>query len=322
MKACVCEPAEVAGYPFILWMGQVFSDCVYSPLDQAAVYLGFVNIFFWAICLFPQLYKNYVNKEVGGLSLSFLIAWLLGGFSNLLGCILTNQLPTQLYTAIYFCVSDVVIISQYYYYSKLYRQPHYQSIKVAPSSLTEDDEPSSENISKSFARTNVSAYLAPVTLIFLLFGLHFFSYPAPSHSLSVNERTLLAFNGSDDSSDYYYPDDDLPLCNSPIELNLAAEIAGYAIAWLCGFIYFFSRVPQIIRNYRRQSVEGLALGMFFCAIMANTCYGLQIILRFPEVDLKFWGATLPYIIGSMGTLVWDLTIFYQAWVYKADVFFS
>lgn len=85
-----------------------------------------------------------------------------------------------------------------------------------------------------------------------------------------------------------------------------------------GLCYFISRVPQIYENYRRKSVEGLAMAMFVMAAGANTCYGLSIVLRAPAVDSKFWGATLPFIIGSMGTLIFDATILIQAILYNKE----
>lgn len=75
-------------------------------------------------------------------------------------------------------------------------------------------------------------------------------------------------------------------------------------------------IPQVIRNYRRQSVVGLSMLMFTCSILANLCYGIQLLLRLPTLDASFWGATLPFLIGSIGTLVWDATVFAQAWRYR------
>ncbi|CAG8481162.1 4876_t:CDS:2 [Scutellospora calospora] len=42
-----------------------------------------------------QILTNYRNKSADGLSLYFLMNWLLGDLANLAGCILTKQLPFQ-----------------------------------------------------------------------------------------------------------------------------------------------------------------------------------------------------------------------------------
>ncbi|CAG8782091.1 33783_t:CDS:2, partial [Racocetra persica] len=55
-----------------------------------------------------------------GLSLYFLLNWFLGDLTNLVGCILTKQLPFQMYLAMYFCTVDLVLFSQYFYYTWLF----------------------------------------------------------------------------------------------------------------------------------------------------------------------------------------------------------
>ena len=42
-----------------------------------------------------QLYKNWRNSSATGLSGEFLADWLAGDITNLVGCILTKQVPTQ-----------------------------------------------------------------------------------------------------------------------------------------------------------------------------------------------------------------------------------
>lgn len=59
-------------------------------------------------------------------------------------------------------------------------------------------------------------------------------------------------------------------------------------------------------------MEGLSLALFVITILGNSCYGLSILLRLPIIDTKFYLSTLPYIIGSMGTIVFDFVILAQA----------
>lgn len=47
----------------------------------------------------------------------------------------------------------------------------------------------------------------------------------------------------------------------------------------------------------------------------NVTYGLSIILRVPSLDNKFYQSTLAYIIGSIGTMIFDVTILVQGWLY-------
>ncbi|KAI0035930.1 PQ loop repeat-domain-containing protein [Vararia minispora EC-137] len=79
---------------------------------------GYVSIACWLGAQFPQVIENIRNQSVEGLALPFLVNWLLGDMTNLIGCILTNQLPFQTYLATYFCFVDISLMLQYFYYSR------------------------------------------------------------------------------------------------------------------------------------------------------------------------------------------------------------
>lgn len=78
--------------------------------------LGYASIACWLGAQFPQVIENYKRKSCEGLALPFLCNWLLGDFSNLVGCLLTHQLPFQTYLATYFCIVDCSLLVQYFYY--------------------------------------------------------------------------------------------------------------------------------------------------------------------------------------------------------------
>lgn len=69
----------------------------------------------------PQVYRNFREKSTDALSFGFVFTWLLGDLTNLIGCIFTKQLAVQLYTAVYYCAVDVVLLGQFAYY-KLVRR--------------------------------------------------------------------------------------------------------------------------------------------------------------------------------------------------------
>ena len=82
------------------------------------------------------------------------------------------------------------------------------------------------------------------------------------------------------------------------------------LAYCSSLLYLTSRVSQIIKNHQRQSAEGLAISMFVCAMAANSLYGASILIRsYTWVELR---SSLPWLIGSLGTVLLDLTIFVQA----------
>ncbi|CDO68284.1 hypothetical protein BN946_scf184799.g11 [Trametes cinnabarina] len=93
--------------------------------------LGYTSIACWLGAQFPQVIENARRQSVDGLALPFLMNWLLGDATNLLGCILTQQLPFQTYLATYFVFVDFSLLSQYYYYrtptEKTMRPPYLHS---------------------------------------------------------------------------------------------------------------------------------------------------------------------------------------------------
>ena len=58
--------------------------------------LGYLSILIWIQAQIPQLFLNYRRKTTDGLSLPFLLLWLTGDVTNLVGSILTAQLPFQI----------------------------------------------------------------------------------------------------------------------------------------------------------------------------------------------------------------------------------
>ena len=49
----------------------------------------------------PQVYENYLLQSGEGLSVLFVVIWLLGDLTNLTGAILAGLLPTVIILAIY-----------------------------------------------------------------------------------------------------------------------------------------------------------------------------------------------------------------------------
>ncbi|NXK77555.1 LAAT1 protein, partial [Amazona guildingii] len=63
-----------------------------------------------------QIYVAYQNERVDqALSLGFLLCWIAGDLTNFIGCYLTDQLPIQIVTAIFYVNMDIIMISQFVY---------------------------------------------------------------------------------------------------------------------------------------------------------------------------------------------------------------
>jgi len=100
-------------------------------------------------------------------------------------------------------------------------------------------------------------------------------------------------------------------------------IIGRISAWLCTVLYLTSRLPQIWKNFVRKSVEGLSIMLFVAAFLGNFFYVLSIltnpVLNAPEeVRMEYIRETMPYLLGSGGTLLFDITIVSQSFIYRGQ----
>ncbi|XP_053136583.1 lysosomal amino acid transporter 1 homolog isoform X2 [Hemicordylus capensis] len=99
------------------WILAVFHECAEDGWDVASVVLGLVSILCFAAASFPQYYQACKTGIMDqALSIYFLLGWLGGDTLNLIGSLLANQLPLQVYTAIYYVLADLLMLSLYLYY--------------------------------------------------------------------------------------------------------------------------------------------------------------------------------------------------------------
>lgn len=75
-----------------------------------------------------------------------------------------------------------------------------------------------------------------------------------------------------------------------------------------------ARIPQIIKNYREKSCEGLALLFFLLSLTGNFTYGASVIAYSQDGDYVL--RALPWLLGSLGTMVEDCIIFVQFRIYS------
>jgi hypothetical protein len=77
-------------------------------------------------------------------------------------------------------------------------------------------------------------------------------------------------------------------------------------------IYLSGRVPQIMRNHTRGSVEGLSVSMFVLAVVGNATYLGSILAR--SLEWARIHPNLPWIVDAAMCLVMDAVILGQsAW---------
>ncbi|XP_044290514.1 lysosomal amino acid transporter 1 homolog [Varanus komodoensis] len=99
------------------WIWHLLEECVGNAWEYWSVVIGLISIVCFLFAALPQLYVAYKNGKVDqALSLGFLVCWISGDLTNFIGCYLTNQLPIQSITAIFYINMDVIMISQFVYY--------------------------------------------------------------------------------------------------------------------------------------------------------------------------------------------------------------
>jgi uncharacterized protein with PQ loop repeat len=298
----------------------------------------------WLGAQLPQVAENYVNQSVEGLSLYFLLNWFLGDATNLLGCVLTHQLPFQTALSTYYVCIDLVLATQYVYYSN---QEHRRKILLPPDHM----DAATGNLTAAPASTLASNPLAiphhyphndfedlvddddqagpeaePPTdpqdgtasprwgwerTTRGLSGIMSASFVASFSRVRAAPVGSYVLNVYTDTND----------AGNRTRTSLHADstvILGHIFAWICAISYLTSRMPQIYKNWRRKSTWGTATLLFCAALTGNVTYTLSILLS-PEVRAPqghaFLLNELPFLVGSAGTVCFDLAILFQRLYY-------
>ncbi|KAI8817352.1 PQ loop repeat-domain-containing protein [Fimicolochytrium jonesii] len=307
--ACSAQPtsSDLHAHPLL----QMFLQrCAYTHSEVFAQVFAYASMTFWLCAQMPQLWRNYKRKNADGLSGAFLANWLLGDVCNLAGCILTNQLPFQTGLATYFVFADVTLLAQYIYYTRVRPAPirrnsrsmliplptsaSHASLLIENTSMI---DPTETSALLSLRRTQSSTAFFGV----MLFGFSNLLTGAVQHSQSTGTPSAVISP----------PPEFGVMTETPAPSPSLAHIIGVITAYLCMVLYLSSRIPQIIRNFRRRSTEGLAMSMFGCAAFGNLTYVLSILCTRRDPD--FLKGAAPYLIGSGGTLIFDAIIFTQWW---------
>ncbi|KAF9184079.1 hypothetical protein BGZ51_003581 [Haplosporangium sp. Z 767] len=86
------------------------------------------------------------------------------------------------------------------------------------------------------------------------------------------------------------------------------------LGWGSAILYLGSRIPQIYKNWRLKSCEGLSIAMFMFSVFGNVFYVASIFLN--SLEWNYLIKNMPWWLGSGGTLVFDFTIFFQFYIYR------
>lgn len=265
----------------IEWIWYGLGECAQDGRDIASVALGLLSIVCFMVSSLPQYYSSCKTGNMdSALSIWFLLFWLAGDSCNLIGSFLADQLSLQKYTAVYYILADLLMLSMYSYYK----------LK-----------------NKSSTASN-SALLNAVSVLCLL-GITSSLLTLP-RSVLVDQmpmgfkgRALLAVEGDSGS----------------VQPFNTKEIIGFVIGSISSVLYLCSRLPQMYTNFQRKSTEGVSFFLFALVILGNTTYGISVLLKNPDPgqgEASYIIHHLPWLIGSLGTLSLDIIISVQFMIYS------
>ncbi|KAL4870196.1 hypothetical protein BDV12DRAFT_166370 [Aspergillus spectabilis] len=112
--------------------------------------------------------------------------------------------------------------------------------------------------------------------------------------------------------------------------SLSFDTLGQIFGYFCAVLYLGSRLPQILLNYKRKSTDGVSLLFFLFACIGNLTYVLSILAYSPVCEHgrrcqdgeigRIYGryilVNLSWLVGSFGTLLLDICIFIQFFLYQ------
>ena len=262
---------------------------------------GSISLAGWIFLLVPQLSENYKQGSAEGISLTFLFIWFVGDATNLAGAIWAGLVPTVIALAVYFCFADFVLIGQCMYYNALNRNKK-EKTKV-DGATTQPEGPATEETEQTPLLNGDDSSPPARPLKRRLTDVTEENMGLPGSRRRSSRR----------SSNFQRQNSLERILEEPTRLSAwvkntvsilcicAAGAAGWAIAWrtgawrptpigreedaqrgplgaeILGYIsavcYLGARIPQIIKNQRDRSCEGLSLLFFLLSLLGNATYG-------------------------------------------------
>ncbi|KAB8257184.1 PQ loop repeat-domain-containing protein [Aspergillus pseudonomiae] len=291
--------------------------------EAASGLLGSISLTCWIFVLVPQLIENYRNGNAEAISLVFLAVWFVGDVTNLIGGLWAGLVPVIVAIAVYFCIADGVLIGQCLYYKV--RNSRLQAFHRRRSSV-ETPDPTTPLLGRRFSD---SLQEGPASRRRSWASQHRDGHATgPDDTLAKiveeNEAGRSAWVKNFSSvlaicvigmggwtiawqSGVWQPapQDDA----GGTEIAVGAQVVGYFSA-IC---YLGARLPQIYKNWKDKSCEGLSLLFFILSLLGNLTYGAGILCH--STEKNYIVTNIPWLLGSLGTMVEDITIFIQFRLY-------
>lgn len=304
------------GRPLLDWFSELGSHL--SEISRIASCISVVG---WILAGLYQSYTIYKTKEVEGFSRWFLISWVTGDLSNVLGTYLTDQMFFQRFLATCFLFLDGTLLTQYFYYTYIYYDEPKVYVAGNISSPPEStDIVVSANISNTRALSEeqanytasssspVSMKQKPISVSDILIAAS-----ASSSVASAAPVPSSATSAFTEAASLYIADNNIPI----------SWIIGTACGYVCSTLYFFSAVPQIIKNHQEKSTGTVSIYLFLADLIGNLGYSLSIIatgrdIENPVEQKEFFFNEMPFLAGTCLVFCLELYLMYQFYIYRGN----
>ncbi|MCJ1422867.1 hypothetical protein MMC29_000747 [Sticta canariensis] len=291
-------------------------------IEAVSGIFGSISIACWVVVFTPQIVENIRRSSADGLSLVFLITWLLGDVFNILGAVLQGVQSTMIILALYYTFADIVLLAQCFYYRDLTLSEALSTpaLLIDHESATEEDLseyspliprefPADSNpqdvtlldaerpcraSSFSFLHSNLNnmddTHLSPSTPLILESNSSVISPPSSSQpsilsSILYNSNALLVVCLAGIFGWYLSTHYAYSHSHHPTTTktdSLRIDVWGQIFGYLCTVFYLGSRVPQLLLNHRRKSTEGVSVLFFLFACVGNLTYVFSIFAYEPS----------------------------------------
>ncbi|PYI04909.1 vacuolar membrane PQ loop repeat protein [Aspergillus sclerotiicarbonarius CBS 121057] len=282
--------------------------------EAASGLLGSISLTCWIFLLVPQLIENYRNGNAEAISLLFLFVWFIGDITNLIGGAWAGLVPVIVAIAVYFCIADGVLIGQCLYYKvRNARRSSNGIVSRRRSSVADGPDPTTPLLGRRFSdagrcadadegEDDMLAKIVEENDVGRKAWVKNFSSVLGICVIGLAGWTMAWRTG-------VWKPAPVEEVDGGVDMAPGAMILGY-ISAVC---YLGARLPQIYKNYCDKSCEGLSLLFFILSLLGNLTYGAGIICH--STEKNYIVTNVPWLIGSLGTMVEDVTIFVQFRLY-------
>lgn len=267
--------------------------------------LGSISLYCWIVVFLPQIYENYSRGSSEGLSIEFIIIWLIGDIFNVLGSVMQRLIFTAILLAIYYTIADIILLFQCLKYGNhsmdIYKSspasPFNEKMKILMNRIFGGYEPVDTELQPLLSNTTKTTLQKENIII-----------------KRIKEMLVVCAVVITGILSWYItyiskPDHHkVPLADR-VSFNITAQFFGYISA----VFYLASRLPQIFLNIKNKSTDGISFLFFLLACLGNITFVLSVLSI--SLDKKYILVNLSWLIGSSGTLFMDFLILCQFFYY-------